>query len=86
MKDLNGEELEVGAIYIVPGSQAHVVISKYSHETEYSFVFKGLTKVGNEPDLTTIYSWKRVLSKWQNLKNIPVIKASQELIDNYKLV
>lgn len=84
MVDLEGKELEVGAIYIVLGSGSHVVLAKYSHETEFSYVFKAVT-INNYKDLTCIYTWKRVLTKYFKLSNCPVIRVSQDLIDKYQI-
>ena len=82
IKDLEGIELEIGTIYIVPGDTTRVVFAKFTHETESSYIFKGI----NHNQLPTgVSNWKRQISKWEWQTTIPVIRASQTIIDLYGL-
>lgn len=89
MKDLNGEELEVGTIYHILGSGNRLVICKYSHETASSFVFKPITYRINKVGESSLYTWKRVIYKYWStnilMNSLPVIKVSQEVLDKYQI-
>lgn len=89
MLDLEGKELEVGGIYHILGSGNCIVIAKYHHETEFSFVFKPIKNYKNVQDEPVIHTWKRIISKYwssaTSTKSIGVIKVSQGVIDKYNI-
>lgn len=84
MVDINGEELEVGTIYLIPATSSLMTFGKYRNETEKTYVFD---KVKHNNDFPTfvLNSWKRIMTKWHNQTTLAVYKASQELIDRYGL-
>ena len=91
MIDLEGNQLEVGTIYHILGSGDKAVVCRYSHETEFSFIFKSInTNIGNVQGEPLLYTWKRVINKyWSSgviMESLPVVKVSQTLIDKYKLL
>lgn len=81
MTDLEGKELEVGTIYIVPGSNTRILVAKFTHETKASFIFKQCKYTYD----VNLRSYNRNISKWLANKTIPVVKVSQELIDRYNI-
>lgn len=78
MVDLEGNELEVGTVYILPGASNQLVYAKFSHETQSSYIFKYVK--GSRQDLNYLYTWNRQISKWNNHTNVPVIKMSDALL------
>ncbi len=82
--DLEGKEIEVGVIYVLPGSTNCLTVARFSHETENSYIFKAVNHVTKTWAAGRLYSWKRVLPR-DSHQSLPVIRASQELIDRYEL-
>jgi len=89
MKDLEGKELEVGAIYHILGSGRHLVICKFKAETEVSVIFKPIKNYRNLQGQPTIHTWKRVLTKYWGSNivytHVGVIRVSQEILDKYNI-
>lgn len=79
MIDLEGNDLEVGTHYIVPAGSNCLCIVVYSHETKSSYIFKATVKAPPFPD--KLYTWRRQFPKYNNLKNLPVIKANITLLN-----
>ena len=86
MLDIEGNELEVGVIYVIPGSTSRMVVGRFSHETASSFIFEP-ARIGNNCSIrdASLYSWKRQIPKWTAGNSIAVIRASQALIDRYAI-
>lgn len=86
MIDIEGKELEVGVVYILSGSNTHIVVGRFSHETEYCYIFKPV-HITNNYDIrgSIVYTWRRQIPKRLHEKSIAVVRASQELIDRYDI-
>lgn len=80
MKDLEGKELEVGIIYLFPGDATRVVLARFSHETESSYIFKSIRVEQNIGVSARVYSWKRQMAKDTRFNRLIVLRASEEII------
>ena len=80
MKDIERNELEQGAIYIVGYRKQSIIYARYSHETAASFIFK---RAPYRCIHDALFTRNRIIKKFQGHGNIGVIKLPQALIDNY---
>ena len=78
MKDLEGNELEVGKHYIVPSNSSSLCICVFSHETAGSYIFRPTVRPDNV--LNKLFSWKRQITKYNSNQNIPVLSAPQSIL------
>ena len=86
MLDLEGNELEVGTIYILPGATNYLTVARFSHETKSNYMFKSVNYARGNDTVGVLYSWRRQIPKGYSNKMIAAIKMSQELIDKYQVV
>ena len=83
MTDLEGNELEVGAIYLFPSDNSHIGVGEYSHETAASYIFKAIRVENNTGVSAYLPSWKRQIPKDNRYNCIHAIKASDALIKRF---
>jgi hypothetical protein len=83
MTDIEGNPLEVGEIYLLPAGQTRMILVKYSHETESSYIFKHIRYEMNIGVKAAIYSWKRQVAKDDRFNTILAIKATPKMIERY---
>jgi hypothetical protein len=83
MTDIEGNALEIGEIYLLPVNGNQMILAKYSHETESSYIFKYTRYEFNLGVQARIYSWKRQVAKDSRFNTIMAIKATPKMIERY---
>lgn len=87
MTDLEGKELEVGAIYIAPDTYgSNLLLGKFSHETKASYILKPIKFDQIARNGNRFFSWRRCIPKDDRFDQISVIRVSQIMIDKYNII
>ena len=83
MTDLEGNELEVGTIYVFPNGSNQIVLVKYSHETEKSYVFKWIRIEHALGVKARVYSCDRLVPKRGYINTALCFKATEAILQRH---
>ena len=83
MTDLEGNELEVGTIYVMPNGSNQMILTRFSHETAKSYVFKYIRCEAALGVTARVYTNDRLVPKRGRVNTALCFKATEAILQRY---